>query len=140
MVSFSITQFSDESVPVGYMKYFGFYRPWGFKKNIYMVFYTTNPQQHFNVIETQYLKLENEGFFDTDNISPNNRSQLIYSNKNFSNTDLYNKLIEQLKDDGNHINSQNIDSNIKSWSFVKLTDRNFENKNYFENILNKFNE
>lgn len=24
MVSFSITQFSDESVPVGYMKYFGF--------------------------------------------------------------------------------------------------------------------
>ncbi|XWV25975.1 putative orfan [Tupanvirus soda lake] len=45
-------------------RYFGFYRPWGFKENKFMFFYTENPKRYGSVIQKHMSKLSNEGFFE----------------------------------------------------------------------------
>ena len=41
-----------------------FYRPFGFKKNNFMLFYTQNPSMYVKQINKQFQSLENNGFFD----------------------------------------------------------------------------
>ena len=47
------------------------------------------------------------------------------------------KLLQQLKKDGNEIKKTNTSSNIKAWPFVTLNDDNFADQNYLDKIFDK---
>ncbi|XWV24732.1 putative ORFan [Tupanvirus deep ocean] len=45
-------------------RYFGLYRPWGFKENKFMFFYTGNPVRYTMAIQKELSELNNNGFFE----------------------------------------------------------------------------
>ena len=126
------------------MRSFGFYHPYGYKKNMYMVFYTGNQKKHLDVIKNQYSKLEHDGFFNTvDLIYADCGSDVLYSDVTYTDHKrLYNKLIERLLQDGNDITSSDKDSNIKAWSCVTLNKKKYANgdKYYLKNLLNNLDK
>src|SRR5690242_16324842 len=45
-------------------RYIGLYRPWGFKHNVFNLFYTRHPMMHLKKQSQIYGKAEEEAFFE----------------------------------------------------------------------------
>jgi len=105
-----------------------------------MVFHTGNPQKHFKTIQNEYVKLEQNAFFELTEMFSGytSRGEIMYSNKCYTNyKPQFQKLLNQLKADGNEVVTSKTSSNIKPWPFISLNDRNLLNERYFDNLFEK---
>ena len=94
------------------LRYFGLYRPWGCKPNVFNFFYTRHPALHMREQENIYSKAEDEAFFEIAhlmgyNVTP---STTIYSQKPYPNYQkLYRQILNYFKKQGNEIHFVGID-------------------------------
>lgn len=113
------------------LKKFGFYRPLTYKKNTYIVFYTTNVTKYLKTIcHTQRKLLEHdipknsEDLFDV-----NNRFDFIVSKKSYE-LIKYKDLFEKLEINGNRITIHS----SRNFPIVELNDQN-NNLQYIRRVL-----
>jgi len=114
-------------------RYLGLYRPWGYKKNVYIVFQTANPQYHFMTLRKIYTTPEFEEMCEIGYLHGGPqfttipKSEVDYSKKSYSDYKLkFDQLLNKLEKDGNIVNKKTSQSNIKRWPTVELSDINFD--------------
>lgn len=117
----------------------GFYRPYGFKKNIYMVFKTYDRQKHYTALHNQYNREEMQLAFEMfANMGYSSSSEVLYSEGEYDNhNEKFTELINKLKSDGNLVEMRKHEhQQYQRWPYVTLSEKNFANRQYLEQMLN----
>ena len=109
------------------MRYFGLLKPWQFKPNIVMLFYTKNPKDHLKIIKKNMTEYNNSEFFQlTDFYGYNFDAWVIYSKRPYpKHQKIYDKMLYHLDKQENEIIQP---KNPKFFKLVKL------NENFFKQI------
>ena len=116
-------------------RFFGLYRPWGFKQNAFMVFYTKNPSRHHQTIMNHYAALSDQGFFEVSSMfGLNYRSVLTYSKKAYPNyRQVHANLVKTLSN-GEVYKPR---GRINYWPMVSITDKYMPKIDKLDSVLKK---
>jgi len=101
-----ILQYFKKAYIMNSVRYFGLYRPMGFKRNVFNLFYTRHPSYHLK----KHYQISNKGdhqdldeLCDIFNIP---QSLIIYSKESYPNyKQLHKKLVKHLKNQGHGVSS-----------------------------------
>lgn len=109
------------------MKHIGLYRPSGFRKNAFMVFYTSSPRMHFETLAKVYEKPDMRDFLEiADLIGHRNSIFLTYTDQKYANhKQVYGYITDKLSLEKSYIFGK-IHKNIKPWSFIMLNDEQLQ--------------
>ena len=122
------------------MRVFGFYHPYGIKKNVYMVFQTGNPFKHCQTIH----KLHNcnaEAIEMLSLVGYSSYTAVFYANNKCSDHDKkFDDLLNCLKNDGNDVDVYRTNAQFRRWPYVTLSEANYNDTTYFEKLLNALME
>ena len=128
-------------------RYLGLYRPWGYKKNIYMIFRTTSPRYHAQTLREIYSRSDFQEMYEMGYLFGGSTFALIpkpkveYSQKSYVNYKLkFDQLLNKLEKDGNIVNRKITDLNIKCWPTGELSDVNFIDADYFKKLCEHLEE
>lgn len=120
------------------MRIFGFYHPYGMRKNIYMVFKTGNQFNHYKTLHNLYYDRGAEAIEILSLMGYNSYGEVLYAkNECFDHKKKFDDLLNRLKDDGNEVNMDSADTNIKYWPYVTLSEANQNDAKYLEKMLNE---
>jgi len=101
-------------------RYFGLYRPWGFKHNIYNLFYTRHPIVHFEKQRKIYGLADENGLFELSEMMGLNvpKSVTIYSTESYHDyKKLHKKLAKHFENQGNSVSSLKLRGKMDPSSF-----------------------
>lgn len=118
----------------------GLYRPWGFKRNAYVCFYTRNMENHYKAIQKAHTKLVTDGVIEMTELLGIQCVPpfVIYSSDKFSShSDIkaeYKNLIKRLKIDGNNVKESNPTRGIVPYAMVEICENN-HNGDYLTHLL-----
>ena len=118
----------------------GLYRPWGFKRNAYVCFYTRNIENHYKAIQKAHTELVTDGYIRGAEMMGLDCSPafVIYSLDKFSCHDEikteYKKLVKRLKLDGNRVSESIPTKEIVPYAMVEICEKN-HNENYLSHLL-----
>lgn len=125
-------------------KYIGFYRPWGYQDHIYTIFQTQHKNRYIDTVRKQHENLESYGLFEiaTDfcGIRPMRMKCIV--TKRPRKIDRYQKLIWQLRKDGNTVRTHKKNKNLPGGKFfatVHFTNEN-HNNHYMWNVLDNIKQ
>lgn len=118
------------------MRYFGFFRPWGYKHNAFIFFFTKDPKLHFETIGKQFQRMRNEGFFDTASMFGFNYQSVInFTKKAYPNhKQLYTDAIAAFKKTDPQIEFDP-KSKHRKWASVCLTDKQMQKYGNIDELL-----
>jgi hypothetical protein len=120
------------------MRFFGFYRPYGMRKNIYMVFKTGDTSNHYRTLSNLYYQKNAEAIEILSMMGYNSYGEVLYSkNYHMDHEKKFAELLDRLSRDGNVVDMDKANFSIKYWPYVTLSDDNHRDDNYLEKVLNE---
>lgn len=118
-------------------RYIGLHRPWGYKYNCFMLFYTKNPELHTKIIQNKWLDKKNHFFKSSHN--PHSISfnpVILYSNNSYIDyKKIHFKMYQYFRKEFEH-NDDSLEKNHFNWPFIFINHHDFLSYESLDEIIN----